>query len=63
MTIYRLFYEARDKSASGEALPVLKEKEAARICKEHNKLFPRYRHTYEPVEVDDAHAHLLTNPQ
>ena len=62
MTIYRLFYEARDGSDKGEARYVTSEKVAAAICREHNYLYRRFRHTYEEVEVNEAHSSLLTNP-
>ena len=62
MTIYTMHWEARDGSSQGEARHVMSEKEAAKICREHNYYYPRFRHTYTAVEVNEAHSSLLTNP-
>lgn len=55
MVIYRTFWKERgNPEHSGEGRPVTNPKQAQHICDEHNKMFPRFRHWVEKVELSPS---------
>ena len=66
MLIYRMYWQSRyNKDSKGEGLPIpFSEEKAERTCRYHNHLYPHIKHWWESVEFnEDAHGHLLTNPE
>lgn len=50
MTFTMKWKEKKVPTNNGEALPIEDGKEAAKICREHNEMYPRYTHWVERIE-------------